>query len=182
MIPGGVPTKHSELVGQTRKWIEECNVTVGQRKAYYRLLNAIAETGKYDGTKSLINTLNNHLQRVAAHLFSPVELKFAIDFDRVYNKRIYERANEVAKIATRTWDRNGTDNTFDFLVNDVTTGDIMEIHSSSVIYKTGELVRSKEYVEAELTFDFLPTATDATAGGVSPIIISFGNSVSAAYH
>ena len=78
--------------------------------------------------------------------------------------------------------QNGTNNTFDFLVNDVTTGDIMEIHSSSVIYKTGELVRSKEYVEAELTFDFLPTATDATAGGVSPIIISFGNSVTSAYH
>jgi hypothetical protein len=78
--------------------------------------------------------------------------------------------------------QNGTDNTFDFLINDVTTGDIMEIHSSSVIYRTGELVRSKEYVETELTFDFLPTATDATAGGVSPIIVSFGNSQTAAYH
>src|SRR5208282_5185894 len=112
MIPGGVPTKHSELVGRTREWIEECNVTVGQRKAYYRLLNAIAETGKYDGTKALINTLNAHLQRVAAHLFSPVELKFAIDFDRIYDKKTYSRANVVAQIATRSWDRNGTDNTF----------------------------------------------------------------------
>jgi|ERR1700677_354956 len=78
--------------------------------------------------------------------------------------------------------QNGTDNTFDFYVNDVTTGDIMRIHSSSVIYKTGELVRSKEYVEAELTFDFLPTATDAQAGGVSPIIIQFGNNVTTAYY
>jgi len=112
MIPGGVPTKHSELVGRTREWIEECNVTVGQRKAYYRLLNAIAETGKYDGTKSLLNKMNTHLNRVAAHMFSPVELKFSIDFDRVYNKKIYAQAAEVAKIATRTWDRNGTDNTF----------------------------------------------------------------------
>ena len=71
---------------------------------------------------------------------------------------------------------------FDFYVNDVTTGDIMRIHSSSVIYKTGELVRSKEWVEAELSFDFLPTATDAQAGGVSPILIQFGNSQTAAYH
>jgi hypothetical protein len=89
---------------------------------------------------------------------------------------------ETSGAAELTQYQNGTDNTFDFYVNDVTTGDIMRIHSSSVIYKTGELVRSKEYVEAELTFDFLPTATDAQAGGVSPILIQFGNSVTAAYH
>ena len=112
MIPGGVPTKHAELDTQTREWVEQCNVSLGQRKAYYRLLNSIAETGKYDGTKSLLNKMNTHLARVAAHLFSPVELKFSIDFDRVYNKKIYAQAAEVAKIATRTWDRNGTDNNF----------------------------------------------------------------------
>ena len=89
---------------------------------------------------------------------------------------------ETSGAAELTQYQNGTDNTFDFYVNDVTTGDIMRIHSSSVIYKTGELVRSKEWVEAELSFDFLPTATDAQAGGVSPILIQFGNSQTAAYH
>ena len=112
MIPGGVPTKEAELISQCRDWVEQCRVSVPARKAYYRLLNAIAETGKYDGTKSLINLMNPGLQQVAAHLFSPVELKFAMDFERVYPKQIYQRAHEVAKQVTRTWDKNGTDNTF----------------------------------------------------------------------
>ena len=112
MIPGGVPTKHSELVGRTREWIEECNVTVGQRKAYYRLLNSIAETGKYDGTKALINTLNSHLQRVAAHMFSPVELKFSIDFENPYPPRIQAQGKQVAMLLTRQWQRNNTDIVF----------------------------------------------------------------------
>jgi hypothetical protein len=78
--------------------------------------------------------------------------------------------------------QNGTDNTFDLFINDVTTGFIMEIRSDSVIYKTGELVRSKEYVEVELSYDFLPTATDATAGGVSPLYVIVANNTSAAYY
>ena len=72
--------------------MEQCRVSVPARKSYYRLLNAIAETGKYDGTKSLINLMNPGLQQVAAHLFSPVELKFSMDFERVYPKQIYARA------------------------------------------------------------------------------------------
>jgi hypothetical protein len=112
LIPGGIPSKEVELVGQVREWVEQCRVSVPMRKSYYRLLNAIAETGKYDGTKSLINMMQPALTQVAAHIFSPVELKFAMDFERPYPKETYNRAAEVAKQVTRTWDRNGTDNTF----------------------------------------------------------------------
>lgn len=112
MIPGGVPTKHTELLGQVQEWIEQCRVSAGMRKSYYRLLNAIAETGKYDGTKSLINMMNSTLQRTAAHLFSPVELKFACTYDDPHPQQTYARATEVAKQLTLTWERNGTANTF----------------------------------------------------------------------
>lgn len=78
--------------------------------------------------------------------------------------------------------QNGSNQTFDLFVNDVTSGAIMEIRSESMIYQTGELTRSKEYVQAELTGELLPTATDATAGGVSPLVISFGNTTTAAFH
>ena len=33
------------------------------------------------GYKALINTLNKHLERTAAHLFSPIELQFGALFD-----------------------------------------------------------------------------------------------------
>ena len=64
--------------------------------------------------------------------------------------------------------QNGVNQTFDLFLSDVVNGYIMEIRSESMIYKTGELTRSKEYVQATLTGELLPTATDATAGGVSP--------------
>ena len=110
MIP--VPSNKVDLLDFAKKLIDDCRVSVGMRSSYYRQLNMIAETGRYDGTKALINTLNFGLTRTAAHLFSPVELRFAIDFGRPKPKQAYDRAKEVAKELTRTWDRNNTDMTF----------------------------------------------------------------------
>ena len=107
-----VPTKKSDLLDFATQLKNDCRVSVGMRAAYYRQLNLIAETGRYDGTKSLINMLNSHLTRTADHLFSPVELKFSIDFGRPKPKVDYERARAVAKELTRVWDRNNTDMAF----------------------------------------------------------------------
>ncbi len=110
MIP--VPSSQRELLPFANELVEQCRVSVGTRSAYYSQLNMIAETGRYDGTKSLINMLNNHLTRTSDHLFSPVELKFSIDYGRPKAKIEYERAKVVATELTRTWDRNNTDMTF----------------------------------------------------------------------
>ena len=110
MIP--VPSNKRELLDFALGLIQDCRVSVGARAAYCRMLNLLAETGRYDNTKALINLLNNHLTRTADHLFSPVELKFSIDFGRPKPKVEYARAQVVAKELTRTWDRNNTDMTF----------------------------------------------------------------------
>lgn len=107
-----VPSDEKSLIPFANELIEQCRVSVGMRSAYCRLMNSIAETGKYDGTKSTINLLNMILQRSAAHLFSPVELRFTLDFERKYPKRIYEQAAVVSEVLTRQWDRNNTDNLF----------------------------------------------------------------------
>lgn len=111
-VPGGVPTDHKELLAKANDWVEQCRISVGMRSAYYRTMNALAETGRYDGVKALINMLHKALDETASHLFSPVELKFSMDFERPYPKDIYERGQEAAKGLTRIWERNGTDQTF----------------------------------------------------------------------
>lgn len=111
-MPGGIPSDPKELLAKVNEWIEQCRVSAGMRAAYYRTMNALAETGRYDGTKALINMLHKALDETAAHLFSPVELKFSIDFERPYPKAYYERAAEAAKGITRIWERNSTDITF----------------------------------------------------------------------
>src|SRR5258708_34922836 len=95
--PSGIPSDHQKLITFTNELIEQCRVSVAMRKSYYRLLNAIAETGKYDGTKALVNMMNPSLKRTAAHLFSPVELKFSLSFDHPQPANNYSRGQEVAK-------------------------------------------------------------------------------------
>lgn len=107
-----LPTDNKKLLDTANILIEQCRVSVGMRGAYYRLMNSIAETGRFDGTKSLINMLNTHLVRTKDHLFSPIELKFSIDYERPQTKTAYAQAQEAAKVLTRTWERNGTDITF----------------------------------------------------------------------
>jgi len=112
MIPGGIPTNEAKLKEFVQELAEQCNVSVSLRAAYYRMLNAIAETGRYDGTKSLINMMFVHLARTAALLFSPVELEFKLDFERPYPKDIQKKGAMTAKLLTRQWERNGTDMVF----------------------------------------------------------------------
>src|SRR5215471_4714195 len=99
MIP--VPKGEKQLVSFANELIETCTISQGMRSAYYRLLNTIAETGNYDGTKSLINMMNTHLERTQSHLFSPVELKFSLDYDNEYKPDIIKRGAVVAKHLTR---------------------------------------------------------------------------------
>lgn len=107
-----VPSDEQELIAFANEVIEICRVSVGVRAAYCRLMNQIAETGRYDGTKSLLNLLNRHLARTAAHLFSPVELKFALDFERPVPKSFMDKGKMAAKSLTRLWERNSTDTQF----------------------------------------------------------------------
>ncbi len=107
-----IETDLKKLLQQANDWVETCRASAGMRAAYYRTMNALAETGRYDGTKSLINMLHKALDETASHLFSPVELKFSMDFERPYPKEIYERGAEAAKGVTRIWERNSTDITF----------------------------------------------------------------------
>lgn len=76
---------------------------------------------------------------------------------------------------------NGTQGALDITVYDTSSGFGMRMHSTTVGFKTGALERSKEWVEATLDIQLIPTATDATAGGVSPINISFGNGQASQY-
>lgn len=107
-----IPSNKRDLLDTALKLIEQCRVSVAMRASYYGMLNLIAETGRYDNTKALVNLLQNHLRRTSDHLFSPVELKFSIDFGRPRAAVAYERAKVVAQELTRTWERNNTDMTF----------------------------------------------------------------------
>lgn len=76
---------------------------------------------------------------------------------------------------------NGTRIALDLTVTDLEAGATLNIHSSKAQYTTGAIDRSKEWVEVPVDFQLLPTAADALAGGVSPVLITVANSQTAAY-
>lgn len=92
--------------------IEACRVSSSMRAAYCRQLNAIIETGREDGTKSLINMLFRHHDRLSSHLFSPTDLRATVDFEYEYPKNVLDRAKVVGRALSRDWQRNNTDIVF----------------------------------------------------------------------
>lgn len=92
--------------------INICRASAGQRAAAYRAYAMIANTGRQDGSRSMINMMHRHLDRVASHLFSPTELRFAISFDEDYPEEYSKRAQRAALLLTRDWQRSSTDMMF----------------------------------------------------------------------
>lgn len=76
---------------------------------------------------------------------------------------------------------SATQQAFDFTLFDRGTGFAMNLHSTLAEFKTGEVDRGKEWVEAMLDFQLLPSSTDATAGGVSQMITTVANAKTTTY-
>lgn len=75
----------------------------------------------------------------------------------------------------------GATETVDMILSDVKSGYAVEFHSTASKFTSGELDRSKEWVEVPLEIQCLPTSTDALAGGVSPIKITIANGTTTEY-
>jgi hypothetical protein len=110
--PFFIPNDHRETLKFALDLIEQCRSTSSNRAAICRLVNQIITTGKNDGTKSLINMLNNHIERTSSHIYSPPELRFTIDFENDYPTEVLERGKVVGRSVTRGWERNNTDMVF----------------------------------------------------------------------
>lgn len=76
---------------------------------------------------------------------------------------------------------NGTEESIDFTIFDMKAGGALNVHSTNAFFTVGSLERGSEYVKVPITFDPMPTSTDALAGGVSPVLVQVANSVTTQY-
>lgn len=117
-MPDGVslgvylPQDNKLLLKKAQDLIAACQTSQAIRAAYARQLYSISETGRQDGTRSKINKLYSHTDRIASNLFSPRELRFTLDYENQYPKNILDRAMAVARILTNSWKRTNLDMTF----------------------------------------------------------------------
>lgn len=77
--------------------------------------------------------------------------------------------------------QEGASESIDLTLSDVASGFAVNLHSSSAKFITGDLDRSKEYVEVPLELQLIPSPTDALAGGVSPIVATVANAHTLTY-
>jgi len=77
--------------------------------------------------------------------------------------------------------QNGTLESVDLTLSDVENGWAANFHSTKAKFITGDLDRSKEWVEVPLELQLIPSAADALAGGVSPLIVTVANGYTATY-
>lgn len=90
----------------------------------------------------------------------------------------------VLQDANSTWltaYQTGATETIDFTLCDVKSGFALHLHSSKAKFITGDLDRSKEWVEVPLELQLIPTASDALAGGVSPVVATIANNQTTTY-
>lgn len=110
--PTSLPSDERGLIERALELITACRTSAGIRAAYCRQLNAMTETGRQDGTRSIINKLHVHIDRLASHLFSPTGLRFIVEYDWKYGKKEIDRADMVARLITRRWSRTNRDTAF----------------------------------------------------------------------
>lgn len=104
-----LPGDNVRLVRAALDIIDICRSDAGSRAAYCRQANMIVETGKNDGTRSLVNLLYRMLDRLSSHLFSPANIRFSMDFENEYGKEILDRGAIAARQMDRSWANTNSD-------------------------------------------------------------------------
>lgn len=107
-----LPSSKKDLIAKAVDIKETCRVSAAQRAALARTQNLWIQTGRATGERALINKLYAHNEKLAAHLFSPAELRFALDFEAYYPPAVLHQAETVGRTLTREWERKDMDMMF----------------------------------------------------------------------
>jgi hypothetical protein len=107
-----LPGSKKELLKKVLDVKDACRVSAANRSALARVFNSWVQTGRADGNRAIINKLFSHTDRLAAHLYSPTELRFTMDFENHYEKPILATGEMAARVLTREWERKDIDMLF----------------------------------------------------------------------
>ena len=104
-----LPQTVKELTKVALKIVEACTEGQGKRASAYRQFGQWIETGRPAGGLALANMLYGHVDRTASHLFSPTDLRFAIDYENIYPQEWMDKGTVAARVVSREWERKNID-------------------------------------------------------------------------
>lgn len=107
-----LPKAQKDLLRFSQELVATCKTSQGIRSAAYKQYAIWVETGRQAGGLALANMLYAHVDRLHSHLFSPTDLRFAIDYENHYGQRELAMAEMAARVLTREWERRNIDTVF----------------------------------------------------------------------
>lgn len=91
------------------KVVQQCRVSVGQRMQLARSINTWRYTGSDSGSAAIFNRLDVHCDKLASALYSPADLRFAVDFENDYGDIVLQRGQVAARYLTREFAQRNLD-------------------------------------------------------------------------
>ena len=107
-----LPSNKADFLAKVLEIKDVCRASASRRASLCRLQHHWIQTGRASGQRSLVNLLYSHIDRLASHLFSPVELRFVLDFEAHYPKETLSQGETAARSLTREWEHKAMDIAF----------------------------------------------------------------------
>jgi len=104
-----LPDQPAKLAVWAKARIDDCRVSAATRAQNARNLKTWRYTGSPDGNTAIVNRLDFHIDRMADMIFSPIDLRFHIDFTHIYPKTILDQAETASRALTREIERRDID-------------------------------------------------------------------------
>ena len=98
-----------KLVSQIENLVGDCRESAGQRAAEAKSLRQWKASGSDGGEGAIYNRLAPHIDRLSSYLYSPVDLKFDIEFENYYNKHTIDQSDAAARYLTKQFEKQDLD-------------------------------------------------------------------------
>lgn len=96
-----LPTDQKRLIAKIERLIEECFDSADDRASQAQRLKTWAFTGSGDGDAAIYNRLDPHIDRMASYLFSPVDLRFHVEFEDEVDPRFLAQADRAGQYLSK---------------------------------------------------------------------------------
>ena len=104
-----IPSGRTDLLTLAKELREILSASRSQRIALCRAQNAWVQTGRAGGSRATVNRLYGHIDKLSSHLFSPAELRFAVEFESHYDSTVTAQGQVAARLLTGEWERKDLD-------------------------------------------------------------------------
>jgi hypothetical protein len=98
-----------KLISQVQNIIGDCKVSMDSRLTQARTLGQWRRMGSADGGRAIYNKLGQHISRMSGYLFSPVDLRFLLEFEDDYSLEMQQQAEVAGRYLTKKFERQDLD-------------------------------------------------------------------------